>query len=52
MASAMQAMVTCLQAMREDNRPGLMTFSELRERIGFEDYYEASARYASSARET
>ncbi|WP_422051016.1 isocitrate lyase/PEP mutase family protein [Shimia sp.] len=52
MASAMQAMVSCLQAMREDRRPGLMTFSELRERIGFEDYYVASARYASSARET
>lgn len=51
MASAMQAMVTTLQAMRSDQRPGRMDFSELRSRIGFDTYYEDSERYASSYRQ-
>ncbi len=51
MAAAMQAMVTCLQSMREDARPGRMDFAELRNRIGFEDYYAASQKYASAKRE-
>lgn len=51
MASAMQAMVTCLKSMREDRRPGRMDFAELRHRIGFEDYYQTSVKYTSSARE-
>lgn len=51
MACAMQAMTTCLKSMRDDQRPGRMDFVELRRRIGFDDYYEASARYESSARE-
>jgi 2-methylisocitrate lyase-like PEP mutase family enzyme len=50
MASAMQAMVTTLQAMRSDRRPGRMDFSELRTRIGFDAYYEDSERYSSSNR--
>ena len=50
MAAAMQAMVGALQGMRDDARPGLMDFAELRRRIGFNDYYEASERYASSSR--
>lgn len=50
MASAMQAMVTTLRAMRQDQRPGQMDFVELRKRIGFDDYYEASEAYASSRR--
>ncbi|WP_428926197.1 isocitrate lyase/PEP mutase family protein [Marinibacterium sp. SX1] len=50
MASAMQAMVTTLRAMREDRRPGQMDFTELRQRIGFDDYYEMSETYASSRR--
>lgn len=50
MASAMQAMVTTLRSMRDDARPGQMDFVELRNRIGFDAYYEASDRYASSKR--
>ncbi|MEM9044212.1 MAG: isocitrate lyase/PEP mutase family protein [Pseudomonadota bacterium] len=50
MAAAMQAMVTTLRAMREDDRPGRMEFGELRRRIGFDDYYEVSERYATSNR--
>jgi len=50
LASAMQAMVTCLQEMRQDARPGRMDFAELRNRIGFNDYYEVSARYDTSRR--
>lgn len=50
MASAMQAMVTTLRAMRQDQRPGQMDFVELRKRIGFDEYYEASEAYASSKR--
>lgn len=52
MASAMQAMVTCLRSMRQDKRPGRMDFAELRERIGFEAYYQLSEKYASSSRDT
>lgn len=50
MASAMQAMVTTLRAMREDQRPDQMDFTELRRRIGFDDYYDASKAYASARR--
>ncbi len=50
MAAAMQAMVRSLQSMRNDDRPGQMDFVELRRRIGFDDYYEASEQYASSKR--
>ncbi len=50
MAAAMQAMVTTLRSMRNDERPGQMDFSELRERIGFQEYYVASEAYASSRR--
>ncbi|MEM8729446.1 MAG: isocitrate lyase/PEP mutase family protein [Pseudomonadota bacterium] len=51
MAAAMQAIVSTLRAMRTDQRPGLMDFGELRERIGFQDYYAASEAYASSRRD-
>ena len=50
MAAAMQAMVTSLRGMRDDARPGLMDFGELRTRIGFDDYYRASEAYATSHR--
>ncbi|PTX55707.1 2-methylisocitrate lyase-like PEP mutase family enzyme [Litoreibacter ponti] len=50
MAAAMQAMVTTLRTMRDDQRPDLMDFTELRSRIGFDDYYETSERYGSSRR--
>ncbi|NDW43902.1 oxaloacetate decarboxylase [Ruegeria sp. PrR005] len=51
MAVAMQAMVTCLRQMRGETRTGLMDFAELRQRIGFDDYYKTSERYASSKRD-
>ena len=50
MAAAMQAMVVSLRAMRQDQRPGQMDFTELRDRIGFEAYYNASQAYESSRR--
>ncbi|MEM7506186.1 MAG: isocitrate lyase/PEP mutase family protein [Pseudomonadota bacterium] len=50
LAAAMQAMVRTLKAMREDERPGRMEFSDLRRRIGFDDYYVTSERYETSAR--
>ena len=51
MASAMQAMVQTLAEMKAGQpRSNLMGFIDLRRRIGFDDYYEASERYASSAR--
>jgi len=53
MASAMKAMVTTLAQLKsdEDRMPDLMDFKELRERIGFNDYYEVSARYETSRRD-
>ena len=50
MAAAMQAMVATLRGMREDRRPALMEFAELRRRVGFDAYYETSAKYTSSRR--
>ena len=50
MAAAMQAMVTSLKSMRDDKRPGQMDFMELRRRIGFDDYYQESEKYASARR--
>ncbi|MFN0263103.1 oxaloacetate decarboxylase [Tepidamorphus sp. 3E244] len=55
MAAAMQAMTGVLGALRDGDRQlrqsALMDFGELRRRVGFEDYYEQSARYRSSARD-
>jgi len=53
MASAMKAMVHALDLLKsdQDRHPDLMDFKELRQRIGFNDYYEVSARYATSRRE-
>ncbi|RME14515.1 MAG: carboxyvinyl-carboxyphosphonate phosphorylmutase [Alphaproteobacteria bacterium] len=51
MSVAMQAMVDVLEAMKQGRpRTGLMDFAELRRRVGFDEYYETSERYASSAR--
>ena len=50
MAAAMQAMIQTLKGMRDDQRPDLMEFAELRKRIGFDAYYEASDAYSSSKR--
>ncbi|TYC72410.1 isocitrate lyase/PEP mutase family protein [Stappia sp. BW2] len=53
MASAMKAMVATLQDLKSDRdrTPDLMDFKELRERIGFNDYYEVSAKYETSKRD-
>ena len=51
MAAAMRAMVEVLEAMKAGRaREKLMDFAELRRRIGFDDYYATSERYASAAR--
>ncbi|WP_136636735.1 isocitrate lyase/PEP mutase family protein [Pseudooceanicola onchidii] len=50
MAAAMQAMVDTLRGMKGDTRPGLMDFADLRDRIGFNDYYATSERYDTSRR--
>ncbi|WP_340161413.1 isocitrate lyase/PEP mutase family protein [uncultured Hoeflea sp.] len=50
MAAAMAAMTATLRGMREDRRENLMGFGELRERIGFEDYYRISSDYESASR--
>ena len=55
MAAAMNAMTGVLGALREGDtqrrQSMLMNFAELRRRVGFEDYYEQSVRYRSSARD-
>ncbi|WP_420412840.1 isocitrate lyase/PEP mutase family protein [Roseibium sp.] len=53
MASAMQAMTGTLAKLKADadRTPDLMNFSELRERIGFNDYYDLSSRYETSKRD-
>jgi 2-methylisocitrate lyase-like PEP mutase family enzyme len=53
MASAMKAMVATLEKLKTDRErtPDLMDFKELRERIGFNDYYEVSAKYETSKRD-
>jgi 2-methylisocitrate lyase-like PEP mutase family enzyme len=52
MASAMKAMVTTLEQLKADadRAPDLMDFRELRQRVGFNDYYEVSAKYETSKR--
>ncbi|MEM9330750.1 MAG: isocitrate lyase/PEP mutase family protein [Pseudomonadota bacterium] len=51
LAASMQSVVHTLRMMRDDKREALMDFSELRKRIGFDDYYEVSSKYESSRRE-
>jgi 2-methylisocitrate lyase-like PEP mutase family enzyme len=50
LAAAMKAMTDSLRGMREHRTLQLMDFAELRERVGFNDYYETSAQYSSSRR--
>jgi len=52
MASAMKAMVKTLDQLKSDTdrAPNLMNFSELRQRIGFNDYYDVSSQYETSKR--
>ncbi|PVB62023.1 isocitrate lyase/PEP mutase family protein [Labrenzia sp. 011] len=53
MASAMKAMTATLEKLKtdQDRTPDLMDFKELRQRIGFDDYYRISAAYESSRRD-
>jgi len=53
MAAAMQAMMNALYALRDDtDRSGmLMDFKELRDRIGFNEYYTTSTAYETSKRD-
>ncbi len=53
MASAMKAMTETLAKLRTDSdrAPLMMDFAELRDRIGFNDYYETSSRYETSKRD-
>jgi 2-methylisocitrate lyase-like PEP mutase family enzyme len=52
MAAAMKAMMEALAALKSDGKRAdmLMDFAELRKRIGFNDYYETSSAYETSAR--
>ncbi|RVU36416.1 isocitrate lyase/PEP mutase family protein [Hwanghaeella grinnelliae] len=53
MAAAMQAMTKALHALRDDTArsPMLMDFMELRDRIGFNEYYTTSSAYETSKRD-
>ena len=52
LSSAMKAMVDSLNKLKtdDDSSGNLMSFTELRKRVGFDDYYEVSSRYESSKR--
>ena len=52
LSSAMKAMVDSLNKLKtdDDRSSNLMSFTELRKRVGFDDYYEMSSRYESSKR--
>ena len=52
LSSAMKAMVDSLNKLKtDDDRSGnLMSFTELRKRVGFDDYYKVSSRYKSLKR--
>ena len=53
MAAAMKAMVSALDALRDDSPrdPLIMDFKALRQRIGFDDYYNISNQYDTAQRE-
>ena len=52
MSSAMKAMTNSLNLlMKDEDRSGLLLdFSDLRQKIGFDDYYEISSKYETSKR--
>ena len=52
LSSAMKAMVDSLNKLKtdDDRSSNLMSFTELRKRVGVDDYYEVSSRYESSKR--
>ena len=52
LSSAMKAMVDSLTKLKNDTdrSNNLMSFEELRKRVGFDDYYETSSKYETSKR--
>ena len=52
LSSAMKAMVDSLTKLKTDSdrSKNLMSFEELRKRVGFDDYYETSSKYETSKR--
>jgi len=52
LSSAMKAMVDSLTKLKTDSdrSNNLMSFEELRKRVGFDDYYETSSKYETSKR--
>ena len=52
LSSAMKAMVDSLNKLKidDDRSSNLMSFSELRKRVGFDNYYDISSKYESSKR--
>ncbi len=52
LSSAMKAMVDSLNKLKidDDRSSNLMSFTELRKRVGFDDYYEVSSKYETSKR--
>lgn len=53
LSAAMKTMIDTLNLLSADQprQDRLLEFAELRQRIGFDEYYEKSAAYASSARD-
>ena len=52
LSSAMKAMVDSLIKLKKDDdrSDNLMSFTELRQRVGFDNYYQISSKYESSKR--
>ena len=53
MSAAMRSIRQCLEELAQGNHPegALLEFSELREIVGFDDYYRDEANYTKSSRE-
>jgi hypothetical protein len=53
MSAAMKAMLDALEGLKSGQHPNglLLDFADLRDRVGFNAYYEAEQRYAASARD-
>ena len=52
MSSAMKAITNSLELLMkdEDRSEFLLDFKDLRQRVGFDDYYEISSKYETSRR--
>jgi hypothetical protein len=53
MSSAMKAMIKSLDLLMKDEERSdlLIDFTDLRKRVGFNDYYEISSKYETSKRD-